>query len=214
MPREGKSLVSANLAMAYAQSGLKTLLIDGDMRNARQEEMFRVDTQAPGLAEALRGDVSLEEAVTEVGCENLSLLAAGRVGRSPSDLLNTKAFTELLAEARQQYDQVIIDSPPVNAVNDARIISTLVDAVVVVLRRDESRSSAIKAALEGLDAVHAPVLGVVLNGQVQTVVPYPYSGALISKTNWETPQADWKVDRKTNGHANGAAVLEAMAADD
>ncbi|MEO1235932.1 MAG: polysaccharide biosynthesis tyrosine autokinase [Planctomycetota bacterium] len=210
MPGEGKSVVAANLAIAYAQTGLRTLLIDSDMRNARQLEIFRLDARASGLAEVLRGESTLEASAVATGCPDLDLLPAGNVDRSPSDLLNSKAFARLQAEAAERYDQIIIDSPPVNAVNDARIASTLVGAVVVVLRKDRSRGSEVKAAIESLNAVQAPLIGVVLNGQEHSVTPYPYDRLPEARAELRAKPGE----KYAPGFRNGSVTPEPVAAAD
>ena len=172
-PREGKSMVSANLAISYATAGYRTLLIDGDTRRGRAQEMFNL-RRSPGLTDYLMKRASLEEALQTTSVENLTLIARGAPGGFNADLLESDRMKELLAGLREDYDVVVIDGPPLAAGADALLLGTLVDKVVVVLRAGATTEDLAKAKLEALGNVDLPIVGAVLNALPKSAPEYEY----------------------------------------
>jgi capsular exopolysaccharide synthesis family protein len=160
---EGKTTLSAHLAARCANSGTSTLLIDADMRRASLGRLLDVPA-GPGLVEVLAGEVDLEEALSTVQAGGFHFLSAGSSGRDPSRVLKSTRFSELLVRARQSYDLVIIDTPPVLPVADALIIGRWVDGAVMAARFDASRLPLVERANRQLAMAGIPVLGVVVNG--------------------------------------------------
>ena len=138
------------------------LLIDADCRRPVQHRTFAVP-DGPGLTGVLTGRATLAQAVRPTGIDRLDLLACGPLPHNPAELLDSQALLDLLAEAARRYDQVLIDSPPVNLVTDARILAASCDAAVVVLRAERSTRRGALMAWNVLASVGARRLGVIVN---------------------------------------------------
>jgi capsular exopolysaccharide synthesis family protein len=163
-PSEGKTTVACCIATAIAQTGKRVLLIDCDLRRPRIHRVFRQDrhSMGPGLTAALLKD-SDEDPVVETAVPNLSIIPAGPIPPNPSELLHSERFKAFLKTMSARFDQVIIDSPPLVAVTDATILSTLVDGTVMVIRAFKTRKDLASHARRLLSDVDANVAGVVLN---------------------------------------------------
>lgn len=160
---DGKSTVAANLAVAIAHSGRPTLLIDADLRRPTVHSLFGIDG-GPGLAGTIAGAADPDDAILESGVPNLSLLPCGMRPHNPAELLADPGFEQLLDWARDRYDFIIVDTPPLLAVSDPGNVACRVDAVLLTLRLDKrTRAKAIEAR-DILDRVGANVLGIVING--------------------------------------------------
>ncbi|HEY0704022.1 MAG TPA: polysaccharide biosynthesis tyrosine autokinase [Candidatus Acidoferrales bacterium] len=160
---EGKTTVSINLAAALAERG-KTCLVEGDLRRPMAAATLKVATKA-GIGDVVAGTVSLDQALSSVpGIADLSLLAAGRLPSNPADLISSERMRELIQEARGKFDYVVVDSPPVIPFSDARMLSAFSDAVVLVGRYSSTTRRALARAVQLLDEVQAPIVGVVVNG--------------------------------------------------
>jgi receptor protein-tyrosine kinase len=159
---EGRSWLAANLAVVFAQLGERTLLIDADMRNPRQHELFMLQNKS-GLS-TLLAHRSREEAIVRItDLVGLSVLPAGPVPPNPSELLNRPAFEELLAHARSSYDVVLIDTPSLSAGDDAAMIAVRAGAVVALARSRQTRVAAFNDIVAGLSSAGVAVVGSVLN---------------------------------------------------
>ncbi len=165
-PGDGKSTVLVNLAVAYAQSGRKTLLIDADLRRPGLTAML-LCRGAEGLSGAIQGQPPPVEAtaahVRPSGVANLDLLPSGARPANPAELLASPRFAELLAWAESEYDQILIDSPPALAASDTALIGRLVDGVLMVVRPLKNRRRAVMRAVEGFAVLKIPLLGTVVN---------------------------------------------------
>lgn len=159
--REGKSTTCANLGVLLAQVRKSVLLLDCDFRNPPQHKIFGSRTPT-GLVDVLAGKQSLRDAWQEP-LPGLKVLAAGVPPRSPAELLSTKRFAELVDEVRQQFDFVLVDTPPVGQTPDALIVSAHADGVLFVLDAENIRKSAVWQSLRSLQTVRANVLGTVMN---------------------------------------------------
>ena len=161
-PGDGKSTSASNLAITMAQAGRRTLLIDADCRRPVQHKIFKLK-DGPGLSTVLAGRATLDQAVQRTDVERLDLLPCGPLPPNPAELLDSQAFVDLLALVSERYDQVLIDSPPVVPVTDARIIAASCHATVLVLRAEKSTRRLAGYAREGLASVGAGLLGVIVN---------------------------------------------------
>ncbi|HEX3233693.1 MAG TPA: polysaccharide biosynthesis tyrosine autokinase [Gemmatimonadales bacterium] len=163
---DGKSTCAVNLALTLAHRGLKTLIIDGDLRRGVVHTAFNAPKQ-PGLTDVLHGTVELSAAIrqVEVGDHGavLDYLTAGTPPPNPSGVVESAPMRALLEQVACQYDRILIDSPPVNIVTDAALLGASVDGVLLVARAGVTDSAALAYAMEQLRHVGAPVLGVVLN---------------------------------------------------
>ena len=146
-----------------AQSGKRVLLIDTDMRKGYLDRLFGL-TPEFGLSDILNGKAAPAKAVQETGIENLHLISSGSYPSNPSELLMDNRFNELLAHARQRYDYVILDTPPVLAVTDAVIIGQHAGTVLMISRYAHTRARELEASVERLKQNHINIKGVVLNG--------------------------------------------------
>ncbi len=162
-PKEGKSTTAANLAIAMAQAGNSVVLIDADLRRPLIHSVFGMDKDK-GLTNYLAGSLQYNELVHETFIENLKVITSGVLPPNPSELLATQKMKNLLKQLQEDYDIVIIDSPPVIAVTDASILSTIVDGTLLVVYAGQTEKDAIKRATMMLSSVSARLLGTVLNG--------------------------------------------------
>jgi capsular exopolysaccharide synthesis family protein len=173
-PGEGKSVVSANIAMSIALAGPRVLLIDADMRRPKTHELFGVGLE-PGLSNVMVGDAKASETVKRTLTPNLWILAAGKLPPNPAELLGSRRFKDFMATLGEHFDWVIIDSPPVMAVTDASIIAHSATGVVFVVGAEMTNKGAAKAALEQLDAAKAKYVGGILNRVDVHRNPYYYA---------------------------------------
>jgi capsular exopolysaccharide synthesis family protein len=162
-PTEGKTVVTANLAVALAQAGRKVLLVDTDMRKPRLGKLFRLYDERPSLVQLLRGDASLDEAARPTKVERLSLIPCPIPPAYPSELLESQQLAALIAAAKERYDFVLFDSPPLMAVTDAAILASWVDGVVLVVKGEAIPRELLRQAMAMLADVKATVVGGVLN---------------------------------------------------
>jgi len=161
-PGEGKSVVSANIAMSLALAGQRVLLIDADMRRPKIHELFGVALE-PGLSNVMVGDAKASETVRRTLTPNLWLMAAGKHPPNPAELLGSRRFKEFTSTLGEHFDWVIIDSPPVMAVTDASVIAHSATGVIFVVGAEMTTRGAAKAALEQLDGAKAKYVGAILN---------------------------------------------------
>lgn len=161
-PADGKSTTVANLAITFAQQGQKTLLIDADLRRAVLDKTFEIP-RSPGLTDVVIGSTPLTQAVSQTQVPNLFVLGSGQFPPNPSELLGSAAMRRVLQEASEQFDVVLLDSPPLLAVTDAAVLTTLVDGAILVVRAEETARPAVRRALGQLHTVHGRVLGAVMN---------------------------------------------------
>jgi capsular exopolysaccharide synthesis family protein len=159
---EGKTVTSANLAVVMAQLGRQVLLIDGDLRRPRVHEVFRVSNRA-GLVTFLTGGGKAEQVFQRSQVPNLWITPSGPAPPNPSELLSSARMREFVALARQSFDFVIIDTPPVLAVTDASVVGTLTDGVVLCLRARKVLQEDAKACRDRLRLADLRILGTVLN---------------------------------------------------
>ncbi|MDZ4849279.1 MAG: polysaccharide biosynthesis tyrosine autokinase [Pirellulaceae bacterium] len=159
---DGKSLLSANLATSIAQAGRSVLLMECDLRQPAVAKLFHSD-ERQGIADVLAHNVNLDSVIFPTEVDNLDILAAGTIPINPAELLASKAFADLIDKLEQQYDFVILDCPPVLAVADPCIISTVADAMLIVVRINPQSRVELRRTVEMLNEVDASVLGVVVN---------------------------------------------------
>lgn len=162
-PSEGKSTTSTNLAISFAQAGYRTLLIDADIRNSVMTGTFKAESAYHGLTSYLSGHVSLTEVISQTSVDNLHLIPAGQVAPNPATLLQNMYFTKMMEQIRNNYDYVIVDTPPIGLVVDAAIIAQKADASILVTESGAIRRPIVKKAVEQMEQSGAQFLGIVLN---------------------------------------------------
>lgn len=165
-PGDGKTTVLANLGVAYAHAGKKTLLVDADMRRPGLSWLMNV-RGTTGLSEVLRSDGEVARLaaghIQPSGLEGLDVLPCGPRPTNPAELLGSARFSQLLAWAETVYDQILVDSPPAVATSDAALIGRLVDGVILVLQPAKNRRRLVVRLVENLSVLKIPLLGVVIN---------------------------------------------------
>lgn len=169
---DGKSTVTAFLGIAMAQAGQSVLIIDADLRSPRQHKVLGMPNES-GLSNCIAERTSPLELAQETPQPGLDVLTTGPIPGSPAEMLNSNRFDEILAEASAAYDRVLVDSAPILAVTDSRVIATKCAATVLVTRADKTPANAATSAYERIASVGGRLLGVVLNA-VPTGVGYGY----------------------------------------
>jgi capsular exopolysaccharide synthesis family protein len=161
-PGDGKSTLVSNLAIAMAQAGQRTLVVDADFRRPVQHKIFEADA-GRGMSDILIRRCTIDEAVQPGPVKGLDILPCGTEVPNPSELLNSDAFAQVLSELSERYARIVIDSPPVGPVADGQILATMCDVVLLVLRAEQSTRRQSRHARDALLSVGAHILGVILN---------------------------------------------------
>ena len=168
LPAEGKSFVSANLAISFAQTGKKVLIVDCDLRKGRQHKIFNVSGKV-GLSNLLIGDISKSnDFIIKTNIENLSIIPRGVFPPNPSELLNSKKNATLINALKKYYDIIILDGAPVSGLADSLILSTYVDKVLLVTAVNYTVKTELKNTIKALENVNAHVAGCVANNIIPT----------------------------------------------
>lgn len=162
VPNEGKSFVSANLAAAYASEGMRVLLIDADMRHSSLQHMYTLENRS-GLSACIVENGDYTTYLNKIGEKDLYVMPSGRTPPSPATLLSSQRMKGLLRDARDKFDKIVIDTPPVIAVSDAVALSQHVDGVLFVSRWGKTTKQNITDAVHQLNLAGAPLIGSVLN---------------------------------------------------
>ena len=161
-PNEGKSTTIANLAVVLTQAGKSVLLIDCDMRNPTVHKNFNLSNKI-GLSSCISMGTAVADAVQATAIEGLDALTAGVIPPNPSELLGSEQMKNLLQRVKEQYDYVLIDTPPVMPVTDALIVSRFVDGMILVIASAEVKVEMARDVKNQLVNAGANILGVVLN---------------------------------------------------
>ncbi len=163
LPQEGKTTTSINTAVVLAQKGVRVLLIDADLRRPSIHKTLGMGPHS-GLSNVLTGSTTVDEAITRTPIlPNLFVLAAGTPPPNPAELLASSNMRDTLAKLSQQYDHIVIDTPPSLSVTDAVVLSPRADAVVLVIRSGQTTKQALRRSRDVLVGVNAKVVGVLLN---------------------------------------------------
>lgn len=161
-PASGKSTISANVSITYAQAGYKTLLIDGDMRKPTQHYIFNTDN-TDGFSNLIINKTDYNKAIHKTDIDNLDLLTSGPIPPNPSELIGSEKSLEVLEYLRSEYDFIIIDTPSVNTVTDAQLFAEIAKYVVYVVDVQKNDRNAVKKGKELIEKAGGKILGVVLN---------------------------------------------------
>jgi capsular exopolysaccharide synthesis family protein len=165
-PAEGKSTTTANLAIAFAQTGSRVLVIDADLRRPSLHKVFGISNPL-GLTSLLMQNVAVQVTLRDVGIPNLSVITSGPIPPNPAEMLGSMRMRETLLDLATSYDYILIDAPPTLAVADSTILSSHVDGVVLVVSTGETSVDKVHKAKTQLEGVKANLLGAVLNGVEQ-----------------------------------------------
>lgn len=165
VPGEGKSFISSNLSAAFAQNNKKVLLIDCDLRLGRAHKIFEVSNKKglSNLILKLDDDTAYEEYIQKTDVKNLFLIPRGMVPPNPSELLSSKRFVKIIKDLEKVFDQIVLDSVPVNGLSDALVISKVADKVLIVSRYGKTDIADLENTKRSLENVGAKLAGVVIN---------------------------------------------------
>jgi capsular exopolysaccharide synthesis family protein len=233
---EGKTLNCVNLAISLAQNGQKVLLVEADLRRSAIHKIFGLNRE-PGLTDYVMGNYRIEEVTNTIsdimvgelgiddilktpGLDNLHVITAGTKPENPSEILNSEQFRAFVRTVYPEYDFIIIDVPPALPVADASQVATLVDGVILVYTAGRIARSVLKRAKDMLEAVHANVVGVILNSVRPEVGPeylkyhskyyYSESDGLNDKSHRSTTSKD-QFNALTSLVSRNKAVAGAVA---
>ena len=194
VPREGRSATVCSLALLFAETGRRVLVVDAELRRPRLARFLGLD-DSTGLSTVLGGAATLDQAVQPWGV-GLWLLAGGRPPHNPSELLSSPRMTEVVDEVRRRYDVVIFDCPPLLPVTDGEVVAARADGTLLVVRAHRTTAAQVTAAVRALHAVNASLLGCVLN-----MVPRndpdaapsfdDYTSAPPGRPRWREPKRWW-----------------------
>jgi len=224
---EGKTTLALNLALAMAQLGKRTLLVETDLRNPSIRHMLGI-RRDPGVTDVVLGSVSLADAALNFadlmlgkagmeslldspGTDNFFVLPSGRRAPNPSELMSSRGFADLLAEAREQYDCVILDSAPVLSVADASVLASQADGILCVVRVGRVPRAALRRAKSIMDGTKAPLIGVCLNGVKAEVSP-DFQELSYYKYHYGPPPAGPRPRPKLSDLWNGRPARRAASA--
>ena len=161
-PGEGKSTTSGNLALSMAQGDKRVILIDCDLRKPSLHKKIKL-SYLVGLSDVIIGKADLVTAVHKYN-KNLVILTSGKIPPNPAEMLSSKAMGNLLETLKQNFDYIILDTPPVQAVTDSQILSTKADGTILVVRAERTKKDSVQNAINLLKKVNANIIGTVLNG--------------------------------------------------
>ena len=179
-PDEGKTTVAGNLALALAQGESKVLLVDCDMRRPSIHKTFKI-SNTYGISDLLVGNKKLESVANKYN-DNLSIVPAGKIPPNPAEMLASKAMTAFLEEMKNYFDYIVLDTPPLQAVTDAQVLSTKVDGSLIVVRAGVTKKDAVHNAVSIIKKVKGNIIGTVLNVAETKNDKYYYYGDESSRT--------------------------------
>lgn len=162
VPLAGKSTFAISLATVMADLGKNVVLVDNDLRKARLHTALGVDGRE-GITSVLSGAMSLDDVLQPANIPGVTLLPCGPIPRDPAELIMSKGYAELFETLKERFDVVIVDAPPVEPVTDSVQLSKMVEGTILVVRARKTRKDALRSTRDKLDAVGAPIVGVVLN---------------------------------------------------
>jgi len=191
VPGEGKTTTVCNVAIAMAAAGSRILVIEADLRRPKVADLLGVE-RSVGLTTVLAGQVRVEQAIQPWAGGRFDVLASGPLPPNPSELLASEHIEDLLEELREQYDMVLLDSPPLLPVTDAAAVAPATDGAILVCRFKQTSQGQVKASVEALKAVSAPLLGTVF-----TMVPSSGSGAYAQHSSGSGAYAQYNVYYRT-----------------
>lgn len=173
IPDEGKTTTAINLAIVFAQTGEKVLLIDCDLRKSRVHRYLGLERKN-GLSNVICGYLGLEEAIKSNVRPNLDCITAGEIPPNPAELLDSENFVKIIAELRKRYDYIFIDTPPVVVVTDAAIVLRQADGVIVVAKENYVSFDALDITMDTIKRTDVNILGVITTGSSERKSRYNY----------------------------------------
>ena len=161
-PQEGKSITTANLAVVFAQTRKKILLVDVDLRRPTIHELFGLPLE-PGLTEVLFGEVDLSTAIRKTFLENLDILPCGAIPLNPTELIGSSTMKNLKNDLDKMYDVILYDSPPILLFTDSELLVAMVDAVVLIVKTGSTTFDSLEHTVDIIEGIRLNLAGVVVN---------------------------------------------------
>lgn len=174
VPSQGKSFISANLAYLFAAMGKKVLLIEADVRRSSLKRYIDFNPKDPGLSSILKEGATPESVILKSVYENMDFLPAGPRVQNPGDMLSTDRMQSLIHDSAELYDFVVIDSPPLLPVHDARSLANAADVTAFVVRQDMTSVSEVREAIDICDKSGNKIDGLIFNGFIPSRIRYGY----------------------------------------
>lgn len=171
---EGKSITMLNLAITFAESGQRVLLIDADMRRPAIARLL-MEKASPGLSNILAGLTTEDEALRKSVYPNLDVIYSGDVPPNPAELLDSDRMVTLIRDMSKRYDYILVDTPPVNIVSDACVVANHLDGMLFLARQGRSRKESVKRAVNNMKLAKVKLLGCIFNGvpnEIRTTYSY------------------------------------------
>ncbi len=163
IPWEGKSTISANLGITAAKTGMKTIILDGDLRKPVISKIFGLQKHTYGLTEIFKNRTSIEDSIKTTDIENLCVLPAGPMVPNPSEFLNTENIQRVLKYLEKHFDSIIIDTPPLLPVSDAVVLGSVADGILITVRAAYTKRDALQKSIGRLSSIYEKIIGVVIN---------------------------------------------------
>ncbi|MBN2695685.1 polysaccharide biosynthesis tyrosine autokinase [bacterium] len=170
-PMEGKTTIASNLASTLADQGLKTVVIDTDLRKPRLHKVFFNDNKV-GLTSFVSGGMDLDSIIQKTELQNLDFISAGPIPPNAIQIIKSKKFKELMDLLSERYDRVIFDSPPTSAVSDPMVLSKMLDGVVLVVKYNTTNKHYLREAVTQFNGIQSKVIGVILNQADPSKISY------------------------------------------
>lgn len=161
VPGEGKTTTTINLALTFAKTGAKVLVVDCDLRKSRVHRYMDLERDG-GLSDVICGAKALEEVIKKGRGENLDVITSGVIPPNPAELLGSDGFVSILETLKGKYEYIFVDTPPVTVVADANLIAEKANGVVIITRRNVSTYNALDVTIENLRNTNAKILGFIL----------------------------------------------------
>ena len=172
VPAEGKSTTAINLAVSLSQLEKKVLLIDCDMRKPSLHKKLGI-SNISGLTDLLVGKKNVEDA-SKKRSKFLTILTAGTIPPNPAEMLDSKVMSDFLEECRNHYDHIILDTPPLQAVADAQVLSTKADGTLMVIKANFTKKNDVESSVDMIKKVNGKIIGTVLNATKDNNIKYHY----------------------------------------
>jgi polysaccharide biosynthesis transport protein len=210
LPGEGKTVVASNLAVAFAQAGRRTILIDADLRRPNVHTIFGLSNEQ-GLTDLVRTDsIQIEDVAQATEAPNLTVITAGTIPANPAELLGSRRMKAIIERLKESAEVMIFDTPPVTAVTDAALMAGKADATIMVVQSHRASRRVVAQGLEALTKVNARVVGAVLNN-VPGHVATPYYGR--SQGSSQSGVDNQPIDLPLGGRLASDAPMEARPSD-
>lgn len=175
IPGEGKSTTSGNLALTLAQTGKKVLLVDCDLRKPSIHKKFKISNNNGGLSDILINKFSMDEVMVKYN-DTLTIVTSGTIPPNPAEMLDSISMKTYLEEMRNNFDYIVLDTPPLLAVTDAQLLSMKADGTLLVVKAESTKKESVTNSVNLIKKVNGNLIGTVLNAATTNKKQYYYYG--------------------------------------